>query len=46
MRHVKIHGNPQRIPPGTGYYQPIEKSNTYENIIEEIKLNRLDSLVY
>lgn len=32
VRHVKIFGEPERIPEGTGYYQPIKKCNTFEEI--------------
>jgi hypothetical protein len=35
VRHVRIYGDPQRIPENTGYYQPIEKWNTIGEIIRQ-----------
>lgn len=37
VRHVKIYGEPVRIPEGTGYYQLVKKCNTFEEIINDRK---------
>jgi hypothetical protein len=37
VRHVKVYGEPVRIPEGTGYYQLYKKCNTFEEIINDRK---------